>query len=607
MFAAVPPVPVVGGGLRVIVGQVIVDILSLIGLWYSSTTKQNTTNIHILIITATITIVYSGGNLTNRWTIIFPMIPLLFLQILRSILLLVVVVPPPSKHNNSNNNNGNQTTNLHALVFWSKRLIGFLSCLLIIVSGILSTLFPPVELPPRQGRYQVGVIDVFLPINNNNTKQHRYCSSPIGIDNDNDSHSFTCPAIIMNNNKENDNNDNDNYVTVRILYPTMDQQKSGKNNIPYLNPITSKEFCEESMRHGSPQPLRKLSWMLHYWRLIKVAAKRNAMPLDNNDDSNDDINDRTSVLSSQLSLLPLVFYSHGLGGNAELYTYQTTALAANGYVVVAIDHTDGSAPVVRRKDGTIIRRDESLIMEDWLEGRKERYKRSRRAMTEYRSNEFVNMVDAVLDLNKRNIPELEIIDISFVNKFNLDSIHYMGHSFGGATVFHAARQRRPTSVIAHEPVSDWIPDATRSSLFDWKKVNSSSSIANSTPSTTTSWEYLATNGTDNYNVSLHDDIDMLVLFSEEWERLGWGGVDVLQELNVRGIFGRNGGPSAVQVIRDAHHQEFSDVCMLTPLWLGKTTNLTNPTRNPIITAKEISDTTLSFLIDVEKKQKKGTV
>jgi dienelactone hydrolase len=537
----------IGGGLHVIVSQVIVDAVGVIGFGYSTLAKQDFKNVQILTITSSITVGFSG-NLTNRWTMIFPMIPLLILQILRSLII----------SNNSNNNHPKKKKFL-----WMKRLIGILSLLLIVLGGMLSVLFPPVELPPSKGKYSVGIIDTFLPIN---MKDHY--SSPIVIDED-DAHGYTCP-----------NKGQDDHVTVRILYPTLDQPVGA---MPYLRPATSIEFCEESMTHSAPPPLRKYSWIIHYWRLAQVAnAKLNAKPLEF--DVDDDIRTKNKSRS-----LPIIFYSHGLGGNSETYTYQTRALAANGYVVVVIDHTDGSSPVVLRKDGNILLRDES-VREDYVAGRKERYKRSRRAQTEYRAAEFLHMVEAFLDLNIKNIPELDALNISFVNKLNPEIFHYMGHSFGGATVFHAARQRRPTSIISHEPAAEWLPDATRGSLFDWDKV---SNLQNTD-------SYLYTNVTDNYN-ALHD-IEMLVLFSGEWGKLGWGGVGVLQELSRRGKFGPDGGSSNVQVIEDAHHQEFADVCMLTPLWLGRATKLTNTQRNPVATAEEIHEKTISFIEDVEKQR-----
>ena len=201
----------IGGGLHVIVLQVIVDALGVLGFGYSALAKQDFKNVQILTITSSITVGFSG-NLTNRWTMIFPMIPLLILQILRSLII-------------SNNNNNHPKKKL-----WLKRLIGILSLLSVALGGTLSVLFPPVELPPSMGKYNVGIIDTFLPIN-----MKKYYSSPIVIDED-DTHGYTCP------NKEHD----DDHVTVRILYPTLDQSAG---TMPYLKPATSIEFCEESIAH----------------------------------------------------------------------------------------------------------------------------------------------------------------------------------------------------------------------------------------------------------------------------------------------------------------------------------------------------------------------
>ena len=205
----------IGGGLHVIVLQVIVDALGVLGFGYSALAKQDFKNVQILTITASITVGFSG-NLTNRWTMIFPMIPFLILQILRSLII-------------SNTNNNHPKKKL-----WLKRLIGILSLLSVTLGGMLSVLFPPVELPPSMGKYNVGIIDTFLPIN-----MKKYYSSQIVIDED-DTHGYTCP------NKEHD----DDHVTVRILYPTLDQSAG---TIPYLKPATSTEFCEESITGDLPK------------------------------------------------------------------------------------------------------------------------------------------------------------------------------------------------------------------------------------------------------------------------------------------------------------------------------------------------------------------
>jgi hypothetical protein len=83
-------------------------------------------------------------------------------------------------------------------------------------------------------------------------------------------------------------------------------------------------------------------------------------------------------------------------------------------------------------------------------GKHDDYIRARRTMTKYRSDEILGAVDTMVGLNDKNIPELMAVGLDFKGKLNTNEIHYMGHSFGGASVFHAAHRRVPTSVIAHD-------------------------------------------------------------------------------------------------------------------------------------------------------------
>jgi len=278
---------VLWGGLRPIAAQVAADVLGLLGFSYVTLCKTSRQNVAVLLIVASFMVVVSG-NWTNRWTIIFPMIPLIFLQLLRCF--------------------------LKRKSFLS-RIVGLLSIILILLSGLLSVLFPAVELPPLESPapFNVGVVDVFLPAN------LQYSTSIPDAQ-------HVCPT-------------EQDHVTVRIFYPTQDDAGS----IPYLKPETSEIFCEETMRHGAPPPLRQYSWMIHNWRLTQLEARQHARPLQDARPS------------------PMIMFSPGLGGNVEMYSYQTRALAAHGYVVVVVDHSDGSAPVVLRKDGTVVRRNETVV------------------------------------------------------------------------------------------------------------------------------------------------------------------------------------------------------------------------------------------------------
>jgi len=53
--------------------------------------------------------------------------------------------------------------------------------------------------------------------------------------------------------------------------------------------------------------------------------------------------------------------------------------------------------------------------------------------------------------------------------------------------------------------------------------------------------------------------------------------------------------SEFSVIPEMHHNEFSDMCMLTPLWLARAVGVTGR-RNPFETAKDVRDKTLAFLV-----------
>ena len=62
--------------------------------------------------------------------------------------------------------------------------------------------------------------------------------------------------------------------------------------------------------------------------------------------------------------------------------------------------------------------------------------------------------------------------------------------------------------------------------------------------------------------------------------------------------------SCFGVIKNTCHVEFSDMGMLTPLWLSRLTGMCNKNRNTHDTAKEIGKTTLRFLAEASRKFKK---
>lgn len=56
--------------------------------------------------------------------------------------------------------------------------------------------------------------------------------------------------------------------------------------------------------------------------------------------------DQPLAAPTQSKKYPLVIFSHGLAGTRNTYSQYCTALASEGYVVLALEHRDGSAPAV---------------------------------------------------------------------------------------------------------------------------------------------------------------------------------------------------------------------------------------------------------------------
>lgn len=79
----------------------------------------------------------------------------------------------------------------------------------------------------------------------------------------------------------------------------------------------------------------------------------------------------------------------------------------------------------------------------------------------------------------------------------------------------------------------------------------------------------------------------------------WGGVDLIEYMHQKGYLGPE--TSQFGIIEGAHHTEFSDTCLLTPLWLARSVGVTGQ-RNPRDTAEEIKYRTVDFINTVRSKK-----
>jgi predicted dienelactone hydrolase len=471
-------------------------------------------------------------------------------------------------------------------------IISVLSAVFAFISAILSILFPAVELPMITGPFNVGIVEFYLPVyilaKNTKTKEH---------------------------------------LPVRILYPTNESE--GGAGLPYLNELSALEYCNQFMRIGAPPFFQKypLGWVLHAWRLARLKVHPSA-PLAESQHS-----------SAGASLkFPVVVFSHGLMGHADTYSYQTVSLAAQGYIVLVLTHLDGSAPAVRKVDGTILKYDTSLSTLSGID-----YLQARRQQTEYRADEMIAATEALLALDcagpSRPVTFGDKTIPSFRERLKHDQVFFMGHSYGGATAL-AAAHRRPElvrAVVAHDPALDWLPNATRRSLLDasrWLDLLDLRAKYAKNNFVLEDWTDNGARHTNTGKSSIHD-VEMLILFSDEWRKQRLMRPDIVIEMynahrlgpNTEAIEAGNSvdkinadstsiseidmkstevlkrvNNSLVDVIESAHHIEFEDTCMMLPLWMSRTLGMTG-TRNPCETAAEIAHHTRVFLARIRQAGK----
>jgi platelet-activating factor acetylhydrolase len=165
----------------------------------------------------------------------------------------------------------------------------------------LSSLSPVNTFPAYKGQYEVGTVDVEIPIS----------ELPVASD---------APEGAVRT------------VAFRIFYPC---QKPGKSDthrpvrwIPQPQRQTINAFATFLGAGSKLASFISLLPQQLFW--IKLPAHRNAKILDPPTDS---------------KRWPVTMFSHGLAGSRNTYSYICGDMASNGMVVIAMDHRDGSSPI----------------------------------------------------------------------------------------------------------------------------------------------------------------------------------------------------------------------------------------------------------------------
>jgi platelet-activating factor acetylhydrolase len=162
------------------------------------------------------------------------------------------------------------------------------------------------------------------------------------------------------------------------------------------------------------------------------------------------------------SSLPLVIFSHGLAGMRTTYSNICGSLASQGCVVVAIEHSDGTACATERNKQVIhYRRPVASEMKE-NETQEEYGMRFRKAQIETRVNEVTHALEFVDNLTKGNVISSENNKIDdgkfdwkqFNGKLNSEKVALIGHSFGAATVL--ASLQTPLKVTCAVLMDPWM-------------------------------------------------------------------------------------------------------------------------------------------------------
>ena len=298
-----------------------------------------------------------------------------------------------------------------------------------------------------------------------------------------------------------------------------------------------------------------LSFLLQHWALIPYPAKLGAAPAQ----------PRAESFPRWQHGFPVVVFSHGLYGTVAMYSTLALELASHGFVVIAVQHNDGSGSWALGANGREVphRRPPKGAEEGHA------YVHFRRDQSEIRASEVAVVLDALPTLAAEGAPQYALPSLS--GTMDYGRVLLAGHSFGGNTALTVAA-RYPqggegdgkgggcdssaslAGVLVYDPAVDWMPDDARHAFLP--KLQH---FAPPAPPAST-----------NVSAAGLEDLPVYSLYSESWFELGWGGVREAAEAIATGRFGRG---SAHGVVESAGHQDAADHFVLLPPRLLTALNL----------------------------------
>jgi len=236
-------------------------------------------------------------------------------------------------------------------------------------------------------------------------------------------------------------------VYAAIMYPTS--SGTGQPSTPYWRSGAVDGMAEYA--NVPPWIFRPLAFAAHH-SLAPEDAPLPDCPIDN-------------------GKWPVVIFSHGLGGHADMYSSICRALASFGCIVVALEHEDGSGSYATRADAERVpfvrppaalnvdsHEEVSTFRKPFLEHRLLEIQALVKLLYRERTFEGHQAVNRGVDdsISSATAHMLKLLDACDPSRISL-----VGHSFGGATMALAAQRLQPDNgfrcVVMFDPWAFSLP------------------------------------------------------------------------------------------------------------------------------------------------------
>lgn len=191
-------------------------------------------------------------------------------------------------------------------------------------------------------------------------------------------------------------------LLVQIWYPAEDTSDTKESR---FFPYDDKEF--KTYKEAFANQMHVPPFLFDYFKYIKTNSNEGAK------------------IASGSEPFPVVLISHGAGTGRNFHTSQAENLASHGFIAVAIDHTYSTMATVF-PDGTVTDFKTGGIITDFF-----------KSSSKYGKIWLKDLQFAIDQLEVLNSGSNES---RYKEKIDMNRIGIMGHSFGGATAFHAVNK-----------------------------------------------------------------------------------------------------------------------------------------------------------------------